>query len=86
MSDFALAQVDNVRIAGLATCLPSHSVSNKEAGAELYGDEIEESSRQPELQKGVSLPKAKSRLSTCASKRRSVSLDVPVTTKRKSAE
>ena len=41
MPDFALAQVDNVRIAGLAACLPSHSVSNKEADAELYGDEIE---------------------------------------------
>ena len=41
MPDFALAQVDNVRIVGLAACLPSRAVSNKEAGAELYGDEID---------------------------------------------
>lgn len=41
MPDFASAKIGNVKITGLAACIPSHIVSNKEAGAELYGDEID---------------------------------------------
>lgn len=41
MPDFALAKAHSIKIAGLAACLPSHIVSNKEVGAELYGDEID---------------------------------------------
>lgn len=41
MPDFVLAKAHNIRIAGLAACVPSHVVSNKEAAADLYGDEID---------------------------------------------
>lgn len=41
MPDFVLAKAHNIRMSGLAACVPSHVVSNKEAAAELYGDDID---------------------------------------------
>ena len=41
MAEFASAKIGGVKIAGLSACLPSNIISNKEAGAELYGDEID---------------------------------------------
>lgn len=41
MAEFASAKISGVKIVGLSACLPSNIVSNKEAGAELYGDEID---------------------------------------------
>ncbi|WP_294191653.1 ketoacyl-ACP synthase III [uncultured Cloacibacillus sp.] len=41
MPDFALARANNIKIAGLAACVPSHIVYNKEAAYELYGDDID---------------------------------------------
>ena len=41
MPDFALAKAHNIKISGLAACVPSHIVSNREAACELYGDDID---------------------------------------------
>ncbi len=41
MADFAVAKACGVRVAGLAACVPSRVIRNREAAAELYGDDID---------------------------------------------
>lgn len=41
MPEFALAEVDNVRVAGISAAVPSRIIDNAVFGIELYGEEIE---------------------------------------------